>query len=510
MSVNRNIFANFAGQGVASVLSLLLVPVYIHYLSIEAYALVGLYGVIQVWLTLLDLGMTPTLNREMARFTAGAVTAKSIKDLLRSLEIIVGALGIMIALTLTAASGFLANHWLNVQQLPAEEIARGLSLVGVVVGLRFCEGIYRSGIIGLQQQVWLNIAGVLLALLRSVGAIAVLMVSPTIQAFFLWQAFISIVTLVVMGAKLHLALPRTPDPGRFSLPALMEVRHFAGGMLGMTVLAVLLTQVDKLLLSRLLPLDQFGYYMLASAVASSLYLVIGPVTQAIYPNLVRLYTAGAERPLVEAYHQASQATTVLLAPTTLMFVAFPREILLTWSGSNTLADNTAPILAMLAAGTFLNALMQVPHHLQLASGWTSLAVQMNIVAVIVLVPALLVTVPLYGPVAAASIWAVLNAGYIVVGIPLLHRRLLPGEMRNWLVGDILLPMIGAAVAVATGVLFTPAVTASRLMMLIFLVVTGLVATVGAAALAGSIRHRAIQALSLAIARRNAKRIAPRG
>jgi O-antigen/teichoic acid export membrane protein len=87
MSVKRNIFVNFIGQGVASALSLLLVPVYVHYLSIEAYALVGLYGVIQVWLTLLELGMTPTLNREMARFTAGALPPKAIKDLLRSVAV---------------------------------------------------------------------------------------------------------------------------------------------------------------------------------------------------------------------------------------------------------------------------------------------------------------------------------------------------------------------------------------------------------------------------------------
>lgn len=501
MSVKRNIFANFIGQGVASVLSLLLIPVYIHYLSIEAYALVGLYGVIQVWLTLLDLGMTPALNREMARFTAGAVPAESIKDLLRSLEIVVGALGIAIALALTAASGFLANHWLKVQRLPVEEVARGLSLVGVVVGLRFCEGIYRSGIIGLQQQVWLNIAGVVLALLRGVGVIAVLMVSPTIQAFFLWQAFISIVTLVVMGAKLHLALPRTPEPGRFSIPALMEVRHFAGGMLGMTVLAVLLTQVDKLLLSRLLPLDQFGYYMLASTVAAGVYLAVGPVIQAVFPRLVALVAADHDGQLARAFHESSQAVSVLLLPITLLLSAFPRGVLFAWSGDPVLAARTSPILGALAIGAFLNALMQVPHHLQLAAGWTSLALKMNIVAVIVLIPALLVAVPLYGPVAAASVWIILNAGYLLVGIPLLHRRLLPGEMRRWVLGDVLAPAAGTGVAIFLSAQAAPAVGDSRLAWLVFLSVAGTLAAIGAILGASTIRTRAFDAVNFAIKRR---------
>ena len=502
MSVKRNIFANFVGQGVASVLSLLLVPVYIHYLSIEAYALVGLYGVIQVWLTLLDLGMTPTLNREMARFSAGDVSGQAIKDLLRSLEIVVGGLAIVIALALTAASGFLATDWLKVQQLPVEEVARGLSLVGVVVGLRFCEGIYRSGIIGLQQQVWLNVAGVLLAVLRGVGAIGVLMISPTIQAFFQWQAFISIVTLVVMGAKLHLALPPTSRAGRFSVPALMEVRHFAGGMLGMTVLAVLLTQVDKLLLSRLLPLDQFGYYMLASTVAAGVYLAVGPVIQAVFPRLVALVSAGNPAPLARAYHEASQAVSVLLVPISLMLAAFPRGVLYAWSGDPVLAARTAPILGALAIGTCLNALMQVPHHLQLAIGWTSLALKMNIVAVIVLIPALLVAVPLYGPVAAAIVWIILNSGYLLVGIPLLHRRLLPGEMRAWVVGDVLLPAAGTGLAILlVAQVAPPAAGDSRLVWLGFLSIAGTLAAIGSILGASTIRTRAFDAINFAINRR---------
>ena len=81
MSVKRNIIANYAGSAVTTLLSVALVPVYIRYLGIEAYALIGLFAVIQAWLTLLDFGMTPTLGREMARFGAGAVSAQGIRDL---------------------------------------------------------------------------------------------------------------------------------------------------------------------------------------------------------------------------------------------------------------------------------------------------------------------------------------------------------------------------------------------------------------------------------------------
>ena len=51
-------------------MGLAFVPLYIHYLGVEAWGLVGLMTMLQALLTLLDMGLTPTLSREMARFQA--------------------------------------------------------------------------------------------------------------------------------------------------------------------------------------------------------------------------------------------------------------------------------------------------------------------------------------------------------------------------------------------------------------------------------------------------------
>jgi O-antigen/teichoic acid export membrane protein len=273
---------------------------------------------------------------------------------------------------------------------------------------------------------------------------------------------------------------------------LREVRRFAGGMIGLSLMAVLLTQVDKLLLSRLLPLTQFAYFMLGSLVSSGLYMVVSPVVVAIFPTFVRLFSDDNEAGLAAAYHKASQLVTVLLAPITILLVAFPRGVLFAWSGDRVLADHTAPIMALLAVGTFLNGLIQVPHQLQLAAGWTSLALRMNLIAVVILIPALIWAVPHYGPVAAAAIWALLNGVYLLIGIPLLHRRMLKAEMRRWYVGDLIIPMCGAGAVVLLALVFQPQEAASRLAWLAFLIATGLVAVTGAVFCASELRPRAIE------------------
>jgi len=98
--IKRNLVANYLGQGWVALMGLAFIPLYIRYLGMEAYGLIGLFVLIQAWLALLDMGMTPTLNREMARFTAGAHSPQSINDLLRSLEILCFLLAPLIAVIL--------------------------------------------------------------------------------------------------------------------------------------------------------------------------------------------------------------------------------------------------------------------------------------------------------------------------------------------------------------------------------------------------------------------------
>jgi O-antigen/teichoic acid export membrane protein len=91
-------------------MGLAFIPVYIKYLGIEAYGLISIFALLQAWLTLLDMGMTPARSREMARFTGGAHNAQLIRDLLRSIEIIGFGMAILVALGIWAASEWLRRH----------------------------------------------------------------------------------------------------------------------------------------------------------------------------------------------------------------------------------------------------------------------------------------------------------------------------------------------------------------------------------------------------------------
>ncbi len=489
MSVKRNVLSNYLGQGWSAVMGLAFVPLYIKYLGIEAYGLIGLFAVMQAWLSLLDLGMTPTLGREMARFTAGAHTAKSIRDLLRSLEIVCFGLALLIGLVIWAASDWLANAWLHGERLPGHVIAQALTIMALVAALRFCEGIYRSALLGLQKQVWYNGTQALISTLRYGGALGILaLYSPTIEAFFYWQALVSLLSLIVFSSKLKSILPRPEVPPAFSRQALTAIWRFAGGMMGITFLKLMLTQVDKVLLSRLLSLENFGYYTLAATVSTVLFSLIGPVTQAIYPRMVQLVVEGSQPKVIALYHQGAQLVTVLTSSGLLLLVFFAENVIFTWSGDVELSKNVGPILSILALGSYLNGLMWVPYQCQLAHGWVRLGVGINAIAVSILIPAILWLVPKYGAMGAAWIWVALNAAYVLVGIQFMHLKLLPTEKWRWHGTDVILPLLGPVVVLMAASLVKPS-GSSRVEWLLFLISSGTLAFAASILLAKHTRRQ---------------------
>jgi O-antigen/teichoic acid export membrane protein len=489
--MKANVVANYCGQAWRILMQLAFVPLYIRFLGIEAYGLIGIFALLMGSLVLLDVGMKPALFREMARFTAGAHNAQSIRDLLRSIEIIVVLIAAGVALGIWAASGWLASDWLRLERLPAPAVAHAISIMGLVIGLSFVEDIYVNSISGLQRQVLQNALTSAVATVRAVGAVGVLAwISPTVEAFFFWQGLISLITVALFAATLHRILPSGQRPARFSWAAILGIWHFAAGMLAIVFLSILLTQIDKILLSRLLTLEAFAYYALAGVVANALANLETPITASFYPRFTELVTRDNRAILSALYHQGSQLVTVMVGAAASVLIVFCVPVLMLWTGNPVLVQHVAPLVTVLAFGALLHSLMGIPGSLALAYGWTLFPIYVNIVAVCVIVPAIFWLVPIYGAIAAAWAWVALNSGYVLFAIALLHRRLLTTEKWSWYIKDTLMPLASAFITALLCHKLAPDNLGKLGEFSVLLVTSGLV-LIAAALSAPLVRHQLI-------------------
>jgi O-antigen/teichoic acid export membrane protein len=439
----RNLVANFAGTMWVAALALAFIPIYVRLLGVEAYGLVGFFTSMQAVFTLLDLGFGTTLNRELARLDPGSLHSTESRQLIQTLETIYWAAALAIAVLLCLSAPFIADRWIHRQTLSGETVRGALMLMAIAIGFAFPTSFYSGGLLGLQKHVRLNVALAGFGTLRWGGAAVLLTIRPALIPFFAWQASVSALQTLTLGTVFNHAAGIVPWRRYFAIRRLGRLKSFAMKLAAVTLLGALLTHADKLIVSRLAPLSVFGAYAIAATIAAGLVLIAMPFFTTVFPRLTQLSAAADESELRRVYHRVSQLLAAFLLPATVVAALFSREVLQAWTRQPEIALRAAPFLTVLAIGFGLHGLAHLPYALQLANGWVSLQMQLNIVAIVVLIPSSIVAVYRIGPIGAALAWVTLNLIYVVPGALIMHTRLLRGEQWTWYLVDLALPLCGA-------------------------------------------------------------------
>ena len=439
-SLSLNLLFNYVGSVWMALISIVFIPLYIKFLGVEAYGLVGFYATLNMVLFVLDLGLSATISREMARLSSIEGTAQTITNTVRTFEYIYWITGLIILSGIILIAPWIAEHWLTNTTISKEVVTNAVRLMGFLFFARWPLALYNGGLNGLEQQVTTNTVSMVAETLRSGGVVLLLwLYKADIITFFLWQAIVSIIATLISTYILWKKLPQASNP-TFSKEILKDTWSFSAGMTAISIVSVILMQSDKLILSKMLSLEVFGYYSLASSVAGNLYRLVGPVYQAYYPKFVQAVAANNIADLNKKYHQSTQIIAVLIIPVAIGIMFFSYDILLLWTSNAVLANATAPILSILIIGSMCNGLMMMPYAAQLAYGWTKLALHINIISIIILIPLMYFLTLHYGVLGAASIWAILNISYVLIGVQFMYQKILTKEKRKWYIYSILFPI----------------------------------------------------------------------
>ena len=450
--LNLNIFANFSGQAWGMALSLIFTPLYIHALGVESYGLIGVYLVLLGLVQVFDFGLGPTINRELSRRFHAPGDRRHLKTLVRTAEIIYLLLAIFLAVLIMCAADALAGSWINVSELNRANVKHIVVLMSVLLGLQWPMGLYQNVLMGMQEQPTANILNGTYATVANVLA-AVLIVSTRsgVEVYFICVAIVSVFQLLHLRRICWKKLGTRDDSALFRFDVLRNTAGFTAGMAGISVVSVLLTQLDKILLSKLLSLSDFGLYLLAGTLSRALYVLITPVYSAVFPRLSSAIAQNDFATAIRIYHSAAQLMAVLVLSAAFSLAIFSHDVFLLWLRSHSVAQNVAPVAAILAFGTAMNGLMNVPYAMQLAKGYTRVPFFTAVIVAILFVPCMVWAAGNYGPIGAAWTWFALNLLYLIVGVAFTHLLIVPGQFRLWLLRDTGLPLlaiVGMSAAVA--------------------------------------------------------------
>ncbi len=439
MTLGRNLIAGLANSIWSALIGLAVVPFYLKYLGIEAYGLIGFFVTTQSLLQLLDMGMAPTINREVARCSASG-DLKEAGKLLHTLAVVYWGMAAVIAVLILALAPLIAEYWLQSKQLSPQTISHAVMLMGLVVACRWPIGLYQGALIGAQRLTVSSGINMTMVTIGSVGAIAVLaLVSPTIEAFFIWQSCVGVAYAITMRTAAWRIIGK-PEQNSFDIGKLKSIWRFTAGMGGIGLTALVFTQLDKVILSKMLSLDEFGHYMLATVVVSGLSVLISPLFNVMYPRFSALVVTGEAEKLKELYRLGTRMLATVLFPVAMVLALFAEDLVFVWTGNQAIASNVAPVIALLVFGSALNGVMYFPYALQLAYGLTWIPLAINTVLMCFLVPLVIYLAKAYGALGGAMAWLIAEVVYVMLGPWLTHRYILKGVGPSWFFQDVGMPL----------------------------------------------------------------------
>lgn len=437
--LKRNIIANFLGKIWPSLLGLLLVPVYLKYLGVEAYGLIGFFVSLQGLIGFLDMGLSTASVREVARSNNDLNAADSVRDLVHTFEVIYWGVAFLIAMGFVLSSNWLAEDWITSNSIPSSIIRLAAVIFGCTLALRWPVALYSGVMRGLEKQVIVNLLSAAIVTFRNVGAaLMVMFVSQSIVIFLLWQLGSALIEVLVMMTVTWRLMPfRVGYKSGFHFEVIKKVGRFSVSLTIISVLASIFKQFDRIAITKLLSLEAVGYYTAAYALYDLLSYFVSPIVDASFPRISSLVSLGKVDELKRIYHHTAQVISFFIAPASAFVFLFSYQILFFWSRSTNVAQNAYQTLSILALAYSFNAMMHIPLMLQYAYGITSIAVGVNIVGTVFLLPLMYFMIRTFGIVGTGVGWLVYNLLYYSIVPHIMHRRILKGEKKTWILKDTL-------------------------------------------------------------------------
>ena len=391
----------------------------------------------QIWFNILDMGLSPAFGREVSSSRASRKSFEIVHKLLRTIESYYFLLSIIIIAIIFFFNERLASEWINADQLSIESISYCLVIMGIMIGIRWFSILYKSGINGMEDQLWLNVIIVGITSIKFFGSLFVIMfISNDIELFFEYQIIIYIVeTILLMHRFYSKSINNKLNSVFFSINyrAIKKISPFAISIAYATGVWTVIRQFDKLLLSNILSLKEFGYMSLVTLVSSSLTAISAPLFLAMIPRMILQNSRGNVDKVMSMYLNMSEIIVWLVGGLAAIFYLFSKEIIFILTDNIEAAIWCSEVLPWHVLGSSVIVLGSCQYYLQNIIGNLKLYVIGSTVALFLEVPLSYYITSNYGAVGAGKLWFIFSLMWFFLLTPIVHKKYIPVIHYKWFV-----------------------------------------------------------------------------
>lgn len=418
--LRKNVVANYFGSAASILGPLISLPFYLAFLGPSQYGLIGFVLLIQASLNLLDAGLGQALVREVSVSLTLPDGRQQASRLIFNVERLYWGFALVVALIVSVMSTFISTHWLKLGALPIGLGVLSVCGAALIFLFQFPGALYRSFLIGSQAQVPLNKILIVANIFRHVGGVVLVYLYPSVFTYLAWQALIALSETLTRRAKVWTSLG---SPNHQDWWNLADFSYFFRLIRGLSLaiwVGALFVQLDKAILSKMVSIEEFGYYTIASSVSIGVLQLIYPILQAVQPKAIAL----KDDPVLirQLYMKLFLLIILVFSVVILGFVLVGQSLISMWLRHPDVAQKVYEYCSLLLIGTAFNALYNVGYMDWIVRRKAKNILAINLFSLALMMIILPLAIRAYGVKGGALGWVVINLIGFCCSLGWLMRR----------------------------------------------------------------------------------------
>lgn len=356
----RNSFSNFVGGALPALVTIFTLPIVLHYLDTPVYGILTLIMAIVGYFALIDINVTAGSVKFLAEFHAARQPAKACQVVTLGLGLyagigLLGGLGIALAAPWLVHDVFIIKDFREPMALAAMRIAAVAFFFSQMQAYlqSIPQGLGRYDISGRYEALF----GTIVPLLT----VAVVLTGGKLVEVVLFRTLASMVNVYLLWRTVRRLLPEF-DWQRPDRALAKTVLRFSGFAYLKRIATITGEQSDKLIIGALVSMRALTYYTIPATLIGRVFALINRLGAVMFPMASALAATQQHDKLNEIYLVATRYTVFLNGALSILLIVTGHTALQLWVGEF-IADQSAVILALLAASLFLDSLTNLPTQL---------------------------------------------------------------------------------------------------------------------------------------------------
>lgn len=390
------------GQILPVLVSFFTTPFVIRLLGEESYGVYILVGLIPSYFSFADFGMSLASTKFGAEaYSRGAAEEEG--KIVRTSALIALFLSLPISIGIFLFSYYIVE-WFNIPEALHHQASVALKMASVTFLSNFLCNIFNTPQLSRLRMDLNTFANTAFKLIGTISVpIIIFMGGGIVGAIFA----LMIASLLTLAVHLFFSGRLLNELFRFSIDRklISPLMKFGGALTLAGIAVILLTNTEKIILTRVASVEALAYYSVAYTLANMATLFSTAMIQSLLPAFSQLLAPEKKVELNLLFSRSLRINTIGLLPMLVLLAIAAQPFFTIWAGENFGRESTVPFYILLI-GLFFNMIAYVPYGVLITSSKSSILAKLFWLE---LIPYSLVVAFLtytYGAKGAAAAWSI--------------------------------------------------------------------------------------------------------